>query len=328
MFSEEEKKHINSHVIDFPDFRNLPGHYMRESYEYSNKIFKAFQNNSNIDFVYAKGFTGWKLIEEKKKGFQCAPIGVNFHGYEMFQNAPSFKSKLEQILFLKKPVLYNIRNADYVLSYGGKITEIVSSLVVKKNTIIEIPAAIESDWLIGSIHPAGKKRKFLFIGRYERRKGIEELNQVLKEMIIEYDFEFHFIGQIPENKKIISEKIFYHGIISDSEKIKSITAICDILVCPSFSEGMPNVILEAMACGLAVIATDTGAINLLVSSQTGWLIEPGKMFIKRSMIEAILSSDGLINQKREASVQLISKDFIWDKIIFRTINEIERAAVK
>ncbi|MBK7816242.1 MAG: glycosyltransferase [Sphingobacteriaceae bacterium] len=37
---------------------------------------------------------------------------------------------------------------------------------------------------------------------------------------------------------------------------------CDVLICPSFSEGFPNVILEAMSNGLAVAATNVGAVEL------------------------------------------------------------------
>ena len=48
---------------------------------------------------------------------------------------------------------------------------------------------------------------------------------------------------------------------------------CDILICPSYSEGMPNVILEGMSRGLAIITTDVGANELLVSNENGKLIK-------------------------------------------------------
>ena len=45
-------------------------------------------------------------------------------------------------------------------------------------------------------------------------------------------------------------------------------------MCPSYSEGMPNVIMEAMSRGLAIIATDVGAVSKLVDEENGWLINP------------------------------------------------------
>ena len=49
--------------------------------------------------------------------------------------------------------------------------------------------------------------------------------------------------------------------------------VCDVLICPSYSEGMPNVILEGMSRGLAIIATDVGATDQLVDDTNGKLIK-------------------------------------------------------
>src|SRR4051812_17523547 len=54
-FTEDEKKFIKSFVIDFPDLGKMPGHYIRESYEYSCRIFEVLKKNINVDFIYAKG---------------------------------------------------------------------------------------------------------------------------------------------------------------------------------------------------------------------------------------------------------------------------------
>lgn len=324
-FTEEEKKYIRPVLVDFPCFAPLPGHYLRESYEYSCRIFKLFSQTSNVDFIYAKGFTAWKLIEEKIKGYKCPAIGVNFHGYEMFQKAPSLKSSIQQKLFLQKPALYNMLNADYVFSYGGKITDIIAGTGISRKQIIEIPAGIEESWLSSDIKPSGRQIKFLFVGRYERRKGIEELNRALKKIINEYDFEFHFAGDIPERKKIKSDKIFYHGSIRDAEKIKSIYSGCDILVCPSWSEGMPNVILEAMASGLAIIATDVGAVSEMVSNENGWLInspEPEK--IKYAIVNAINLSEKDFMKMKDNSVKKGKNFFLWEQIIRKLIEDISK----
>lgn len=327
-FSEDEKKYIRSFVIDFPDLGKMPGHYIRESFEYSKRIFELFKKNSDVNFIYAKGFCAWQLITEKRKGYKCAPIGVNFHGYEMFQKAPSLKSKLEQYFFLKKPVLFNVRNADFVFSYGGKITGVINSIGVKQEKIIEVPAGIESSWINGNIGKNGKRTKFVFVGRYERRKGIIELNKAIANLLIENDFEFHFVGAIPDDRKIVSEKIIYHGLISDSEKIKLILRNCDILICPSYSEGMPNVIMEAMASGLAVIATNVGAVNLMVSEKNGWLIEsPHIEKIKQALLSAISASENDLQLMKENSVMKIKENFLWSGIITDAIQKIKSISV-
>lgn len=325
LFSGEEKEFIRPFVIDFPDFGKLPGHYIRESFEYSMRIFELFKANSEVDFIYVKGFSGWKLIDEKRKGYKCAPVGVNFHGYEMFQKAPSFKSRIAHSLLLQRPVLFNIENADYVFSYGGKISDIILKLGVEKNNIIETRTGIEQNWINANIRLVEKKRKFVFIGRYERRKGIEELNQALKDLIHTPDFEMHFIGPIPKLKQIVSDIIFYHGSVSDADTMKMLLRSCDLLICPSYSEGMPNVILEAMASGLAIIATDVGAVNLMVSRENGRILSsPDSKHIMDAMSEMINIHEKDLMLMKEASVKSVKEKYLWDEVALDTINAIKK----
>jgi len=322
-FSESEKKYIRSFIIDFPDFGKLPGHYIRESFEYSQRIFKLFQNNSKVDFVYAKGFTAWKLIEEKKNGLKCPPIGIKFHGMNMFDKAYSFRSKIEQWI-LRPPVSFNLAHADYIFSYGGKVTDLLLQKAhIPRTKIIEIPTGVEEGWLNEKIHSASTVRKFIFVGRYDKIKGIEELVQSIKQLL-NYNFEFHFVGPIPEKEEIKSEKIFYHGSILDAEKMKKIIRRCDVLVCPSYSEGMPNVILEAMASGLAIIATDVGAVRSMVSNENGWLLDyPEPEKIKSAIIKAIHISESDLIKMKANSIKKVKDLFLWNKIILQTVEAIQ-----
>lgn len=163
------------------------------------------------------------------------------------------------------------------------------------------------------------------MGRYERRKGIEELTAVLKKILPRNkNFEFHFVGEIPVSKRFSSSQIIYHGPINDSYQLQNLFRTMDVLVCPSFAEGMPNVILEAMASGLAVIATDTGATSVLVSNSNGWLIQPGDKIGLQNIIEDVILMDKkkLDNFKYE-SVNLTKKKFLWDQIVKQTIDTIK-----
>jgi glycosyltransferase involved in cell wall biosynthesis len=219
--------------------------------------------------------------------------------------------------------LFNVQHADCVFSYGGKISEIILKLGVKKEKIIEIPAGIETSWINENIKPIEEKRKFVFVGRFERRKGVEELNKALLEIIHSAEMEMHFIGPIPKSKQIAADNVFYHGSVNDSERMKSLLRACDILICPSHSEGMPNVILEAMASGLAVIATDVGAVNLMVSKENGWLIGSTETELIRSAITNVLNIPANdLTRMKQSSVSIVKEKYFWDKIIVNTIEAI------
>jgi glycosyltransferase involved in cell wall biosynthesis len=327
VFTEEEKKYIHSTVLEFPNVASGMGHYIINSYRYSLNVFELIKDRLNeYDFIYTKGFTGWHLMREKKRsGLNCPPVGVKFHGYEMFQKAPDLKAKLQQLFFLRKPVKEITLLADVVFSYGGKITGIIKDLGVPPDKIIEIPSGVEEEHVADLIIPSNEKRKFIFLGRYERRKGIEELTRSLKELIDKKNFEFHFIAAIPDLKRIQHPSIKYHGELRDKQMISSILRQCDVLVCPSWSEGMPNVILEAMSNGLTVLATDVGATSVVVNDQTGWLMqEPSPSEIKKHLEKIIAASPAEVDKKKQTALDLIKKKFTWDKLIKELTGKLER----
>ena len=328
-FTEEERIYINSIIIDFPKSLPFPGHYIYNSYKHSKLIFEAIKDKLPIyDFIYTKGFTGWFLINQKSNGkIKCAKIGVKFHGYEMFQKAPDFKIKLQHFFLLRNPVKIISQKADIVFSYGGKITDIIRSLDVTPEKIIELPSGVESNSLSNEIKPAGQILRFLFLGRYERRKGIEELNDAISTIVSKEQkqkTEFHFIGPIPQEKHLQNKAVIYHGEIRDRVKLTAAIKNCDVLICPSWSEGMPNVILEAMANGLTVIATDVGAVNVLVNEKTGYLIDNSVPELIRNEIEKILaSSNEELDSKKQNALNYIKESFVWEKLINKFLNSIK-----
>jgi glycosyltransferase involved in cell wall biosynthesis len=320
-FSEEERKHITSIVVDFPMMGNMPGHYIRESYEYSIRIYKEFSKRSLPDFIYAKGFTGWEMLNRKSKGTSLPPIGVNLHGYEMFQKQPDLKSRLQAALVLRPPAKFCMQHADYLFSYGGKITTLLQSLGIPDKKIVSIPGGIGNEWMAGSVKPVHQPIRFLFVGRAERRKGIEELNAAIRllQKTHKNRFEFQFLGPVAAIKKIPG--CYYHGELHDAESIRKVYQQNDILVLPSHSEGMPNVILEAMGSGLAIVATDVGAVSSLVHSDCGWLVESctGQQ-LAAEMVNAIESSAQALMQKKEAALNRVKREFLWDVIGQKTLD--------
>src|SRR5690554_1834667 len=328
VLTSDEKNHITFQPIEvIPRFR-IPGHYLFENYFYSKRIFEKLKGASLPDFIYAQGYSGWALLSKRKKIKHIAAfkIGINFHGLEMFQKAPNFKIKLQH-LFLRPATKFNIKRADVLFSLGGKLTEIHKK-IAPKTAISEIPIGITPDWLISpDALKTNNSKRFVFIGRYERRKGIEELSYVLKTSNHSIDnAEFHFIGPIPENKQIKDlPKVKYYGAINDENRIKEILRNCDVLICPSWSEGMPTVILEAMASGCAIIATDVGAVSEQVDASNGILIEPGNKPELKAAIERMIAlpADQLLEMKK-ASIKRVEEKFLWDKVAELTIAEIKK----
>lgn len=323
-FTDEEKKYLNSFVFTFPKYKKYPGHYFKESYDYSSSLYETFVKQPKVDYIYTKGYCGWRFIKERKNGANLPPIAIRLHGYEILQKTNSFKNKIRKIMYMPL-VSYLNQNADYIYSYGGKLTQMTKEAFnLPSSKIIEIPTGISQTWLNENI-VVQKQRTFCFVGRYDIRKGIIELHEALSQIVSSQEFKFHFIGELPEELKIKHSSIVYHGVLKSEEAIKNILRESDFLVAPSHSEGMPNVIVEAMACGCGIVTTDVGAIAVLVSTDEGFLIPPFSSEAIKSVLEKLIqmSEEHILDYKRKASDK-VKNNFLWEKVIQKEIQEIQQ----
>jgi glycosyltransferase involved in cell wall biosynthesis len=252
----------------------------------------------------------------KSKGAKMPPIGINVHGYEMFQKFPNLKA-IPSLFLLKMFVKPLLKKSDIVFSYGGKITSLLTDIInIPKEKIIEIPGGIENSWINSNSKSISDKVRFVFLGRAERRKGIEELNEVLRLINTTIDFSFTFIGPIPEHLKINSQKISYLGEIRNTKDLQQVLFDHDVLVCPSHSEGMPNVILEGMANQLAIIATDVGAVNMMVDKENGWLLQgTDTKVLQKTLINVSQMDKSELIKMQKKSLEIVQHKFLWDKIV-------------
>jgi len=91
-------------------------------------------------------------------------------------------------------------------------------------------------------------------------------------------------------------------------------AAADVIVNPSLTEGLPNVVLEAMSVGAPVVATDVGGVSeLVIPGETGWLVEAGDLAaipdkLAASLLEA-LSNPQLAQARADRALERIRSRF-------------------
>jgi glycosyltransferase involved in cell wall biosynthesis len=315
-FKDEERKYVSFLEVDFPRLFRFPFHYLVESYLYSKNIFYSLQEKGlNSSFIFCQGFSGWFLLRHRNR-FK-ARIGVHFHGYEMYQQQYSIKLEIISRLF-RSAVQRNLMPADIIFSLGGRISDIINGIVAAPDKIFELPVGVFPDQIVGKPRKTNKVREFVFVGRFEKRKGVENLNKALT-MIEDQDFLFHFVGPIPDKFRLKNSKYRYYGLVKDREFIYGILDRADFLVLPSLSEGMPTVILEAMARGLAVIATSVGGVSLLVDEANGFLIPKNDInALVGALVQGVeLDDEELVNLKT-ASISKVRR-YEWPTIADRLI---------
>ncbi len=323
-----EKTNINSIAIPWHKGDRLPGHYVRSLKQFSNAAYRQYQKRPATDFIVGKSLTAWAFTKAKRCGVKLPPVGVNLHGFEMFQPSANVRTCLENGLL--RPSFYcHAREADYLFSYGGRITELIQNrLNISSQKIIEIPGGIDASWLVEKGNAPSTAVRFVFVGRYERRKGIEELQAAIAaNPNWQKAAEFRFIGPIPTDQRLALSHVSYAGPISDDALLKRELHQADVLLCPSHSEGMPNVILEGMASGLAVLSTDVGAVRLLVDEKNGVLLPEVSILGIIQAVNHMLNLDATaLSTMKQVSLKRI-QSFTWNRIAAQTLEAIERIAI-
>ena len=322
-FPAEARSKIKSLVVVPPKAGRYPGHYLHDCQRYSRVLLDRYrEENVGADFVYAQGLTGIAFGAARRGATDLPPVGVNQHGYEMFQKAANLRAWLEQFV-LRGQVVALDRSADVVFTFPRKIRAIVERhCKVPSERLVEVPNAIDGSWIVAHRPAPTAKRRFLFIGRHERRKGVPELLEAIAPLRAS-GVEFHFVGPIPEQLRLKRDDVVYHGTVTDTATLQGILDSSDVLLCPSFAEGMPTVVLEAMARGLAVIATDVGATAEWVGADNGVLLPFPDVGALRTAIERCIAMPVSELHRLQAASIAKAKECTWDLVTAKTIAAIQ-----
>lgn len=157
--------------------------------------------------------------------------------------------------------------------------------------------------------------KIVYVGRLIKKKGIADLLLALKQLP---GVEVLIVGDGPDRKRLEAlageMPVTFVGQVMPSE-VTDYLQQARMLVLPSYlGDGLPNVVLEAMACGVPVVTTHTaGMPDLVRHEETGFLFEPGDIQQMVSYIDRLLKDDGLWRSMGECSLEAV-QPYSWDVI--------------
>jgi glycosyltransferase involved in cell wall biosynthesis len=130
-----------------------------------------------------------------------------------------------------------------------------------------------------------EKNRILYLGWYNREKGVYDLVDAVKILLLEgYPIALHFFGtkEIDQLRAYVEnaglkEAVSVHGWADDETKIAELHK-ATFLILPSYTEGIPNVIIEAMASKTPIISTLAGGLKeVLRDGENAIVIEPGNI---------------------------------------------------
>jgi len=207
------------------------------------------------------------------------PYGVYFGGSDIPNANPS---RFKKVYPLLTPLLRTIwRRASFRTVCSQDLIRLAKESDAQSE-FIYVPNGVDTERFKPIQRSANPKVKLLFIGRLIPRKGFQRVIRALPEVkkITNTPFEVEVVGTGTAQGELdklseqlgVSDLIKYVGSVPYDALEKSYQ-YADVFVLTSLSEGMPSVILEAMGCGLPVVASDVGGNNEIVKEgENGFLI--------------------------------------------------------
>lgn len=242
------------------------------------------------------------------------PIINHIHGadFEEFFVMAS-KRKKEKI---KK--IYN--KCDMLIALSEEWKERLSQIVPEeKITIIENYSVLHEDALEERIKREGNNT-VLFLGELGKRKGcydIPDVIEMVKKRVPNVKFILAGVGNDSDEKKIrhlikekdLSENIVFPGWVRGDTKDKLLRE-ADVFFLPSYNEGMPMSVLDAMGYGLPVVSTNVGGIPKIVhNGKNGFCCEAGDTYRLAEGIITLLTCESTRHTASRASMDIVKDGY-------------------
>lgn len=156
----------------------------------------------------------------------------------------------------------------------------------------------------------------LFLGLLGKNKGIYDLLECIRDHKVEFQGKLKLYiggnGEIEHIKQLIKEYgiadiVIFEGWVSGDKKIELLNK-SDAYILPSYKEGLPISILEAMSYGMPIISTPVGGIPEIVSNgENGYLVEPGNKEDIYKAIISLLNDSDLRNRMGSVSLSRVGE---------------------
>ena len=232
---------------------------------------------------------------------QCLILNGRYTFYGRLLIKKSTLNMADKIIVPSQREFFILR--DYLEIERGKLVLLKDP--VDYNNFYEIPKEIAAK----KLDKDPTKKYVLFVGRMDIGKGIQHIISVLPQLIKTYpNIVFLIVGTGPlenEIRRLVREKrlqdhVCIEGLVFH-DSLKFYYNIADVFVLPSYSEGSPNVIQEALACNTPSVGTSVGAIPDILSDGIGIIIPPIDRSIDIRLFEGmkkILDGNFEINQEK------------------------------
>lgn len=251
--------------------------------------------NKDISTYHSCTSGGLALFRDLFTAVLCKASRKNFILHLHFGRSPSLLSSYSLEGFLFKMAVFL---SSAVVALDKNSYNAVKNSFTKKD-VRKIPNFINANEII---HRQEKLKQVIFIGNVTREKGVEDLLSAWEYLYKTFpDWNLKIAGKSTAeylqhlNKNYSNSGVQFIGEVSYPQAIELLQE--SLIMClPSHTEGFPFAVLEAMAAGCAIIATNVGAIPEMLENGAGIIVSANNQNELRTMMNDMIENQRLCSQ--------------------------------
>jgi glycosyltransferase involved in cell wall biosynthesis len=277
--------------------------------------------------------------------FPCGPIGLFARLLKRIPyvialrggDVPGTEPELATVHKLLKPLRRLIlRRSSAVVANSNGLRDL--SLAADPLPVGVIPNGVDTEFFRpperSSTTGETKPFRVLFVGRFQSQKNIglllDEFAQLRNQSA--RPVQLHLVGDGPLRAELeehagqlnLNSEIVWHGWLGRRE-LRDVLQSCDCFVNPSLYEGMPNAVLEAMACAKPIVASRVPGNDAVVQhDMTGFLFPLHKPGLLRESVSALIDDPARAEEMGRLGREWVIRDFSWKKVALAYAELFER----
>ena len=306
---------VHYHEVNVPEYPLF--HYQPYELALSSKLVDMVKLYKievlHVHYAIPHAYAGYMAKQMLKNEGINLPMITTLHGTDitLVGNHP----------FYKPAVTFSINKSDYVTSVSQSLKDDTLKLFKIKNKIHVIPNFIELDKMAKDpqapchryVMAKENERIITHISNFRKVKRIPDIIKIFYNIQKEIPSKLMMVGDGPEKEKAevlcmelgIYDKVIFFG---NSNEIDKILCMTDLFLLPSETESFGLAALEAMACGVPVISSNSGGLpEVNFDGYSGYLSNVGNVEEMAANAIKILKDEVVLNQFKENALEVAKK---------------------
>ncbi|MDD4319816.1 MAG: glycosyltransferase family 4 protein [Candidatus Peribacteraceae bacterium] len=205
--------------------------------------------------------------------------------------------------------------AERVVTFHSQPSSLLRRLGIAGKTRV-IPTGLDPSFHIPRVHHQDPRVIITYVGRLESVKGVEDFLAALTPLLRDHsDLRIQVAGWFRDPHPLVERYRHHVSFLGLREDVPQILTESDIFVLPSYSEGLSNALMEAMASGCACVASDVGGNRFLVQNGvSGFLFPAGDREALAAHVRRLILDPAKRAAIGAAARKRIEEHFSWEKV--------------